>query len=645
MKYTQENRFIKVDTPLGKDVLLLKGFEGKEGLSRPFLFELFMISEDHQISFEQIIGKPVTIVLGLPDGERYFNGIVSKFSQGSGGGENGSDLRFSNYFGTIVPEFWLLTLSKNSRIFQKKTVPQIIKQIFSEKGQTNYKTDLKSNYEPRDYCVQYKESDFDFISRLMEDEGIYYFYEHNNGKHTMILTDFYDTHKPCPKQEKAKYQITEGGKLKEDVILSLEKVQEIKPNKYSVNDYNYETPNTFLEVNINSKIKLGSGEREIYEHSGKYKDKNHGNRIARIRMEEQEANITQIKGISCCRAFTSGYRFSLYEHYRSELNQEYLLTKIKHKLTEGGDYPSKKSHNENESLYVNHFTCIPFDIPFRPKRKTKKPVVQGNETAIVVGRSGEKIYTDNEGFGRVKVQFHWDRDGKYNDNSSCWVRVAQDWAGKNWGKFFLPRVGQEVLVSFIEGDPDHPIIVKSVYNAVAKPPNSLPVEKTMSTIKTLSLKDSGFNEISFDDKKNEEMLFIHAEKNQNIRTKNDRKEWVGNDYELIVDGDQNKKINGNISLIVEKDVHQKINNNYAMESAKEIHLKAGQKVIIEAGSQISLKVGGAFIDISGSQISIKAPMIHLNSGGNPGSGSGASPKEASDPINRKTGSRALIRTG
>ena len=655
MAYSQENRVLAVKTPLGKDVLLLTGFHGTEGISRLFSFDLEMISESHGIAFGDIVGKSVTISVTLSAGDkRYFNGIVSTFAQGASGGDTGIDTRFSHHRATMVPWLWLLTRTADSRIFQKLSVPDIIDKIFKEKGFNDFKVKLQGSYDKRDYCVQYRETDFNFVSRLMEEEGIHYFFEHEEDKHTLVLADKPQENQPCPQQKTARYQVNTGGWRDDDVITRMERIQEIKPALYTLNDFNFEIPNTDLKVNVPSKQKLGPGEREIYDYPGMYAKKNEGDRLARIRMEEEEAQITTIIGSSNCRAFTSGRRFKLDSFYRSDMNnKEYVLRSIEHGAEQGWE-------NKSEISYSNSFTCIPFDVPFRPPRLTPKPVVQGSQTAIVVGPKGDEIYTDEH--GRVKVQFHWDREGKKDENSSCWIRVAQVWAGAGWGAMYIPRIGQEVIVDFLEGDPDRPIITGRVYHGMNKPPYPLPAEKTKSTIKSNSSQGGGganesragtatpespvgFNELRFEDKKGSEQVFIHAEKQQDNRVKQDSLEWIGNERHLIVEkdqlekvggdkhlevtGNQNEKIDGTVSLTA-GGLQQKLGAGYAIE-ANEIHLKAGMKVIIEAGVQISLKVGGNFVDIGPAGVTIMGATVLINSGGSAGSGSGASPESPKSP--------------
>ena len=554
MAYTQDNRLIAIETPLGKDVLLLEAFHGVEGISMPFSFELDLVSLNHNIPFADIVGKNVTISVVLRDEtKRFFNGIVSRFSQAKGGGTTEGD-PLSYYRATAVPWFWLLGRTADSRIFQNASVLDIVDDLLKEKhkkyGFGNIKMEYKvlthGTYDKREYCVQYRETDFNFISRLLEEEGIYYFFQHEDGKHTMVIADSPQEHKPVPKQQTADYQATAGAWLDQDVITGLERTQEIRPAKYALNDFNFKIPNTDLKVNVPSKQKLGSGEREIYDYPGLYTKKREGGSRVVIRMEEEEAQITRIDGSSTCRAFTTGYRFTLSHFYRSDMNgKDYVLASIDHEASQ----PWTK---DSEFAYTNRFTCIPFDVPFRPARRTPKPFVQGSQTAIVVGPSGEEIYTDEH--GRVKVQFHWDREGKKDEDSSCWIRVSQLWAGEGWGAMWIPRIGHEVIVDFLEGDPDRPIITGRVYHGINKPPYPLPGEKTKSTIKSnSSLGGGGFNEFRFEDKKGQEEIFLHGQKNWTIAILNDKNQTIGHDETMVVGNNRTKT--------VEVDQSETIGNN------------------------------------------------------------------------------------
>ena len=539
MNYTQENRLLAIETPLGKDVLLLTGFSGTESISWPFGFKLDLISQKRDVKFKEIVGKNVTVSIVLADGGiRYFHGIISRFSLLSGGGETGADPRFSHCTATMVPWLWLLSRTANSRIFQNLSVPDIVEKIFKERKLTDYKLLLDGTYDKRDYCVQYRETDLNFVSRLLEEEGIFYFFEHEKTKHTLVLADANSKFKECPHQKSARYQMTAGGLLEEDTISGLEVVQEIKAGKYTLNDYNFETPNTDLKVEVPGKYELGPGEREIYDYPGIYGKRPQGDRLTNIRMQEQEAEITTVTGSSTCRAFGTGYRFLLTDFFRSDLNDKpYILTS----LTHGASQSFSTSGKEEPFAYANSFTCIPFDVTYRPPRHTPKPVVEGTQTAIVVGPGGEEIYTDQH--GRVKVQFHWDREGKKDDKSSCWIRVSQVWAGGGWGGMQIPRIGQEVIIDFLEGDADRPIIIGRVYHGTNQPPYPLPAEKTKSTIKSdSSLGGGGFNELRFEDKKGQEEIFLHGQKDWTIAILNDKNQTVGNNETLSVGANRTKTV-------------------------------------------------------------------------------------------------------
>ncbi|BBO17394.1 type VI secretion system tip protein VgrG [Candidatus Brocadia pituitae] len=546
MPYTQDNRLIAIETPLGKDALLLTGFHGTEGLSTPFSFELDLLSENHSIPFTDIIGKNVAVSVLLTHGKRYFHGLISRFSQGRGGGEAGSDPRFSYYSATMVPWLWLLTKTADSRIFQNLSVPDIVEKIFQEKGFLDFKNKLQGSYDTWDYCVQYRETDFNFVSRLLEEEGIYYFFEHENNKHTLILADTPEEHKPCPKQETARYQISAGGWLEEDTISSLEIMQEITAGKYTLKDFNFETPNTDLKIEAPSQKALGPGEREIYDYPGGYGKRNRGDTLANVRMQEVEAGVTTITGSGECRAFTSGYKFDLKDYYRKDMNNKaYVLTSLGHSARQG--YATEDAISEFS--YANNFTCIPFEIPYRSLRRTPKPVVEGVQTAIVVGPAGEEIYTDEH--GRVKVQFHWDREGKKDDKSSCWIRVSQVHAGKGFGGIDIPRIGEEVIIDFLEGDPDCPIITGRVYNGNNKPPTGLPSAGMVSGLKSNSTPGGGGdNTIMLDDTKGKEKITIHGQYNMDTTVDNDQSNTIGNNRTTSVGVNDSESVGADQSITV-----------------------------------------------------------------------------------------------
>jgi len=690
MPYTQQDRLIAIDTPLGKDVLLLQGFTGREGISRLFTFHLDLASDKDSISFKNIIGQQVTIRVTQADNTpRYFNGFVSRFAQ------SGSDERFTHYQMEVVPWLWFLTRVADCRIFQDKTIPKIIEEVFKSRGFNDYKLSLASTYDPREYCVQYRETDFNFVSRLMEQYGIFYFFEHQNGKHTMVLADSGSVHQPCPKHPTVHYGLAAGTITAEDVITGWQMEQELRTGKYALNDYNFETPATNLLADEPTLVSVGGNSKyEIYDYPGEYINKSQGKALAGVRMQEEEAGHLVATGSSVCRAFNSGYKFTLADHYRKDVNGSYVLTEVQHVASVGSSY-SFADHGTGEH-YSNHFTCIQASVPFRPARITPKPFVQGPQTALVVGKSGEEIWVDK--YGRIKVHFYWDRQGKKDEKSSCWIRVSQPWAGKTWGGMWIPRMGQEVVVDFLEGDPDRPLITGRVYNADETVPYTLPDHQTVSTMKSRSSKGGGadnYNEIRFEDKKSSEQIFINAEKDMDLRVENDSREYVKNDRHLIVhnnqqelveadkhghvkgkhfekiegdmslqvagkkmekttgdqslevDGSQKEQVGGDVSLKISGDqkiqivkgqsiqvgktLNESFGENWASETAQTVHIKAGMTLILEAGMQLSLKGPGGFVDIGPAGVSIQGTMVLINSGGSAGSGPGASPQSPDPP--------------
>jgi type VI secretion system secreted protein VgrG len=355
-------------------------------------------------------------------------------------------------------------------------------------------------------------------------------------------------------------------------------------------------------------------------------------------MEEDEAQYLVLTGTSLARAFASGQQFELTEH--RDMAGKYALVSVHHNISQSPSYVSGTSVDNH---YQNSFVCIPSTVPFHPHRVTPKPIVQGPQTAVVTVKSGEEMWLDK--YGRVRVQFHWDREGKNDEKTTCWVRVAQIWAGTNWGAHFWPRVGQEVVVDFLEGDPDRPLVTGSVYNATNMPPYDLPGNHTRSGIKSRSTKGGGasdYNEIRLEDKKGDEQVFLHAQKDMDVRVENDSREYVGHDLHLIVKknqqeevdgdkslevkGDHSEKIGGKMSLDVSSDRHEKVGTNYAVESGQEIHIKGGMKVIIEAGMQLTIKAAGSFVDVGPAGVTIQGTMVNINSGGSAGSGSGVNLK-------------------
>ncbi|HYR91348.1 MAG TPA: type VI secretion system tip protein TssI/VgrG [Terriglobia bacterium] len=533
MSYTQVNRRIAISTPLGKDVLLLRGFTGSEGISQLFHFDLDLLSENDSIKFQDLVGKNVTLRIFDAEGaERHWNGFINRFSQGS------QDRRLTSYSAQMVPWLWFLTRTADCRIFQNLTVPDIIQKIFADLKFQDFELRLYGSFTPRDYCVQYRETDFNFVSRLMEEEGIFYYFNHEDGKHVLILGNDPAAHEPCPGQKTARYDFRGGAVLYEDVITEWHYQEEFRPGAWAQTDYNFETPSTNLEVTVK-----GANPYEIYEYPGEHRIRDDGEKLSRIRLQEQAAPCVVSHGASGCRHFTSGLQFTLQDHYRKDLNVAYLITTIHHVATQDQYQVGGGGGDGGELSYHNRFQCIPFSTPFRPQRVTAQPLVQGCQTAVVVGPAGEEIYTDK--YGRVKVQFHWDREGKKNENSSCWIRVSHPWAGKGYGSVSIPRIDQEVIVDFLEGDPDQPIIVGRVYNAEQMPPNGLPKAGMVSGVKSNSTPGGGgSNEMSMDDTKGKEKITVHGQYDMATTIEHDDTQTIHNNRTITVDGTHTETVTG-----------------------------------------------------------------------------------------------------
>lgn len=600
--YKQLDSILSVSTPLGEDKLLLTGFHGEESMSGLFYFDLEMLSADAALDFSAVVGKSATVSINLEDEKkRYFNGVVTRFVQ------TGGDREFATYHAELRPWLWWLTLRTDSRIFQTKTVPEIIKAIFGDAGFNDFKESLTGTYAARDYCVQYQESSYDFISRLMEEEGIFFFFVHTDGKHVLTLADDAGAITDCPELATARFWPQLGTQQPMDAIHRWALEQTAVPVKYSADDYNFETPSAELLAEKEGK----SGRMDVYEYPGGHADKSAGDARAKIRLEELQHPEKSVRGDSFCRAFATGYKFTLKDHFREDMNASYVLKRIAHSA----------SHED----YSNTFDAYPVSLPYRPPRITPRARVMGAQTATVVGKSGEEIWTDR--YGRVKVQFHWDQQGTKDENSSCWIRVAQGWAGQSWGSLFLPRVGQEVIVSFLEGDPDRPIVTGSVYNAEKTVPYTLPDDQTKSTVKSNTSKGgSGFNEIRFEDKKDSEEVFVQAQKDMTINVKNDRKKTILHDEINSIKNDRTTTIEeGNLKLVVSKG-----DRTVEVSTGKETHDVKGERKLTVTGDEThtnsanytqnvtgnyELKVtGNLVIDVTGSITFKSAAAVAIEAG-------------------------------
>jgi type VI secretion system secreted protein VgrG len=638
--FTQTSRLISIYVAgVPADKLLLASFKGHEAMSRLFSFtlELLMSASDpvtleatDPVQFEDVIGKNATISVTLPDDtQRYFSGIVSQFAI------TAVDVKFVHYEMEVVPWTWLLTRYADCKIFHNKTVGDIIQKVFSDRSFSDFKMSLTATYPVLEYCVQYRETDFNFISRLMEQFGIFYFFQHEEGKHTMVIADRSSGCDDCwPGHSSFGFDLAAGGLNADDVVTSFTTEQLLKSGLYTLIDYNFQTPANILQSQDPTLYSVGGNAKlELFDYPGLYINNTDGKAMAKRRMEEVEAGHLVAHGSGVCRAFTSGTKFTLTAHPQDELNEEYLITEVQHRATVAGNYTGDGSAGE----YSNHFTCIPDSVAFRPARVTPKPFVQGPQTAVVVDSNpdggsssggGNEIWVDS--FGRVVVRFPWDRAGA----CSCWVRVSQDWAGQGWGSITIPRVGQEVIVSFLEGDPDRPIITGRVYNAIQTVPYPLPSNQTRSTFMTRSSKGgsaSTYNELRFEDLKGQEQVFLRAQFDYDTQVLHDSREAIGNQRSLTVTKNQLESVGG--------DLHSTVTGGVFESVGKDINTNVSGKIVESVSGDVNTKVGG-------NQIEQVVGNVNRTIGGNyVESVGGDSNSDVSGNTNQKIGSNLSIQVG
>lgn len=634
----------------GKAELLFKRMTATEELGRLFEFSVSAVSDDASIKAEDLLGKPASVAVELIDGSRrHFHGLVCAM------GHEGAANRMFSYRLVLRPWLWLLTRRSDTRIFQSMTMEDILKKVF-EPFSPDFDFQLTGTLPKYEYCVQYREADFSFVSRLMEQEGVYYYFKHEAGKHTMVIVNSPSAHKPSPFQKTFKFRETADGNLDYEPITEWQARKEIQSGQVVLRDFNFEKPKTSLETTAKAARKEASTKLEVYDYPGLYPSMADGDRYSKLRIEELQAQYSRADGAGSIRGLACGYRFDLEDHPRSDQNIPHLVVSTQIDFGCSG-----YSSTDDEAFYTCHFTAIDGVETFRSQRITPKPTVAGVHTAMVVGPSGDEIHTDEH--GRVKIQFHWDRIGKNDDKSSCWVRVSSPWAGQSWGMISLPRIGQEVVVDFMEGDPDRPLITGRVYNGEQKPPYALPDNATVSTNKSRSSKGGGgenCNELRFEDKKGAEHVWLQAEKDFHQLVKNDATLQVKGNQERIVDKDVTEELKGEVkvnvgkdwatqvggvqSLKVGKDVMTeasmsisqksgtntdiKIGTDLGVDAGVNVHIKAGVNLVLEAGVMITLKAGSSSVVLGPSGVMVTGSMVMINSGGSGGSGGGASPKAA-----------------
>ena len=615
-------------------------FTGKEALNQPFAFELELISEQPDIDLGSLLHHTAYLDMGQGAG---IHGFIDRLAQGEAG------KRLTRYHLCLRPQLSYLAHRTNQRIFQHLTVQDIISRLLEEHGIQGdaYRFQLNASYPERDYCTQYDETDLHFIQRLCEEEGLHYHFEHSRQGHVIVFGDDQTTF-----QQLAQIGYSQGTGMVADepVVKRFGLRVETRPSRVTRRDYDFEKPRLLMEAAYKTPAdpeqeqqKAPEPDLEDYDYPGRFTDRERGKQLSQINLERHRAEQQLADGLSDQPQLRSGHFMPLSGHARADWNDLWLLTEIHHEgkqpqvLEEGITSDTKESDGFTQG-YRNHFKATPWQIVWRPQLNHRKPKVLGSQSAVVTGPQGEEIHCDQ--YGRIKVQFHWDREGQADDKTSCWLRVASSWAGDRYGGVAIPRIGMEVLITFLEGDPDQPLVTGCLYHKEHEVPYELPAHKTRSVFKTLSSPGGGgYNELRIEDKKGEEQIYLHAQKDwdeniehdQTVRVGNERHDAVeANSYSefkaeehVTVQGERKVEVKPNDHLTIGQSQHIQLGDKLLTKAAREIHLKAGQKMVIEAGSEITLTAGGSFIKIDAGGVTLVGPAVRLNSGGSPGRGSGA----------------------
>jgi len=549
-----EVRPIRITTPLGDDALLFDRMDGTEELGRLFRYEIELLARE-DVTFEDLLGQAVTVTMELPEGgERHFHGHVTRLAH------LGRKEKYWRYRATVSPWLWFLTRTSNCRIFQGMTVPDMIQEVFGDHGFSDVDNQLTESYREWEYCVQYRETDFNFVSRMMEQEGIYYYFRHEDEAHTLVLCDHLTAHDTVRGFEAVPWVPT-GEHAPEETggITRWALWETVQPGEFVLTDYDHLEPGSDLEVRSNRSRDHGHADYQMFDYPGEYVTTEEGERYAVVRLEEHQTGFRQTDAAGNAPGLATGCIFTLEEFPRDDQNEEHLIVSASYQLAN----PARDAAGgEAGPTFEMQFRAIRSDQRFVPARSTKKPAVQGPQTAIVTGPSGEEIHTDEH--GRVKVQFHWDRVGQNDENTTCWIRVSQIWAGREWGAIQLPRIGQEVIVEFLEGDPDRPIVTGRVYNGEKAPPFALPDDKTRSGILSRASKGGGaanFNQLRFEDSIGSEEVQLHAEKDFETVVENDQTIHIMNDRTKTVDVDETVTIANNRTENVDNDESITIGGN------------------------------------------------------------------------------------
>jgi len=626
---------VNSDTSAHSETLRVYQFTFTEHLSEHFLLELEFVTENQQLDPDQLLKKSALLSIHGEDDIQYVNGIISELNCV----ENG--IRFARYAVSLVPMAWFLKYRKGCRIFQNLSVPEIITQLFDEAGLVashHYLWSTDRQYPKRSYCTQYNETEWQFIARLMSEEGIHFQYQHSTDKHLMVLGDS-KTALSCIEAEiTVPYHDYTGLSEKQEHINQFKFSHHTHSGKTTLRDYNFKTPRHSLEQTAASKT---TSFLEDYQYPGHYINEQEAQFYAQLKLEQHNTLRQVGTAKSNVQRLRAGRLFTLTGHRYQANNIEQLITSITHhgKQPQSLDEDAPTDSNESSSFY-NELQTIPASTRFRPQVISKKSLIHGQQYAFVTGPEGDEIYTNE--FGQIKIQFLWDREGQQNEQTTCWLRVNSEQAGKNWGQCMPPRIGQQILIEFEQGNPDRPVISGRCYNGDSLPPYHLPEYKTRSTTKSNSTPGGGgYNEVRFEDKKSQEQIYFHSEKDLDIRCKNDRREHIGNTRSLIVDNEQYEHIKVDSHQKIEQNHQQKIGCNlsqsigglqhihteqkYLQTAGNEIHIKS-QTAVLDAGSELTFKASGGYIKIDPSGVTINGIKVNLNSGGSPGSAALSSPE-------------------
>ncbi len=618
-------------------------FTGTEEVHKPYEFEIELVHESPNVDFAEVLGKSACLsITDKSGGVRHVHGVVRKFTQ-----LHTAHAR-THYRAVLVPRLWFLGLVTDHRIFQNLSATRIIEQVLKDQNFTGDTFAFKCffDYAPREYCVQYRETAQHFISRLCEEEGLYFYFEHSEDRHVLCFSD----REGGPRiggESLLRFHPGAGTEVDTATVRSADLRQGIVSDSVSLREWNFQKTRLKLDAGqiqpdpVKAPIPVGMT-LEQYHYPHLYQLKKEGNRYAGIELLRHFSLSRRVEGTADVSRLVPGHTFELHEHPRPELNATWWAVRVTHR----GEQPQVLEHEapDRGMTYESGFLAIPESTRFVPAADHPKNRVIGQQSAIVTGPEGEEIYPDQ--YGRVKVQFHWDRFGTLNERTTCWIRVSQGWAGGQYGTMAIPRIGHEVIVSCQEGDPDRPLITGRIYNAANPVPYPLPENKTRTVFKSMSTpgiegKPRGFNELRIEDKKGQEEIHLHAEKDVNVHVKNDWKEHVLHDQHRTIDNCSYSLIKGEDQQIVEQDrkielladdhltvrgsSHSSIGDKWLVHAGNESHVVAGRKTVIEACTELTIKAGAGFIKIDPSGVYIGGTKVRVNSGGSPGRGAGARP--------------------